>query len=392
MGDSTIPITAWQPILTDHQAYTYLEVERLNCGELRVLVRRDESAIRRQQGWADTQVKHIRRRTIPSRGFIRYSLSELRKDKERTHIFGSPFEDPALIFVLLLALILRCKVYLLAEPYSTVSMGYFEDTVPLLNRLKASLRPLVYRLYGLVLRKRISGVFAISELAAYQYSSLGVPDNKIFPYGYFVPNKTIPVTHKPSSHIFRVAFVGSLIKRKGVQLLLDAMRILREKRPEIVLDLYGPGDYSQLRQDATNVVYKGPIKFGRTQHVLSGYDLMVLPSYFDGWGVVVNESLCAGVPVLCSDCVGAKIVVETFNAGAVFPSGRADLLAEVISDLALDRGKLSDMTAACRRASTAIQPTLAAQSMLRTIYQSDDPGFRIRAPWEQILDEARFRD
>ena len=37
-----------------------------------------------------------------------------------------------------------------------------------------------------------------------------------------------------------------------------------------------------------------------------------------GWGVVVNEALCAQVPVLCSDRVGARAVVERFGAGSIY--------------------------------------------------------------------------
>jgi glycosyltransferase involved in cell wall biosynthesis len=56
--------------------------------------------------------------------------------------------------------------------------------------------------------------------------------------------------------------------------------------------------------------------------------VFVLPSRYDGWGVVVNQALGAGLPVVCSDTVGAgqDLVVDEVN-GLKFPAGDAVALA-----------------------------------------------------------------
>jgi glycosyltransferase involved in cell wall biosynthesis len=58
-------------------------------------------------------------------------------------------------------------------------------------------------------------------------------------------------------------------------------------------------------------------------------DVFVLPSRYDGWGVVVNQALGAGLPVVCSEAVGAghDLVVEEVN-GLKFPAGDAMALAD----------------------------------------------------------------
>lgn len=57
-------------------------------------------------------------------------------------------------------------------------------------------------------------------------------------------------------------------------------------------------------------------------------DVFVLPSRHDGWGVVVNQAIGTGLPVICSDAVGAAhdLVEEGVN-GTVFPAGNAVALA-----------------------------------------------------------------
>lgn len=61
-------------------------------------------------------------------------------------------------------------------------------------------------------------------------------------------------------------------------------------------------------------------------------DLFVLPSSFEPWGLVVNEVMNAGKPVVVSDRVGAgsDLVAEGINGG-IFPSGNANALAEVMA-------------------------------------------------------------
>ena len=60
----------------------------------------------------------------------------------------------------------------------------------------------------------------------------------------------------------------------------------------------------------------------------------MLPSRYDGWGVVVNQALGAGLPVICSDMVGAghDLVEEGVN-GLKFRAGDTDSLAEKMARL-----------------------------------------------------------
>ena len=63
--------------------------------------------------------------------------------------------------------------------------------------------------------------------------------------------------------------------------------------------------------------------------------MFVLPSRHDGWGVVVNQAIAAGLPVICSDAVGAAAdLVSNGVNGYVFPSGNVEQLAEAMASFA----------------------------------------------------------
>jgi glycosyltransferase involved in cell wall biosynthesis len=126
-------------------------------------------------------------------------------------------------------------------------------------------------------------------------------------------------------------FCGQMIARKGIDLLLTAFQRLAKNARLLLVGREAelPELLKALPEEARGrVLYEGfqspealPAFFARA-------DVFVLPSRYDGWGVVVNQALGAGLPVICSDRVGAgyDIVAEDDN-GLKFPAGDADALA-----------------------------------------------------------------
>lgn len=366
---------AWQPVLTDHQAYTLQALAGLSGWPLHCMVMRTEDPVRKAQGWLDTQVTSIERRVLPAQVSLRQLWQLMGRERQAVHLFGSPFDQPRLMWALVIAALRGLDYYLISEPYSPGDAGYFDDSRRLGNRVKAALRPWIYRVYGITVGRRARGIFAISELAVSQYTRSGVQPEQLFPFGYFVPATPVSVVTVAAAAIsptLRVVFVGSLIRRKGVNLLTAAVACLRQQGHAVTLDAYGSGSTSGLGFDGVALCHRGSIPFGQAQDTIAGYDVLVLPSHYDGWGVVVNEALLAGVPVICSDAVGARVLVETFGAGAVFPSGDAAALADRLRDLLQTPALLPAQQQGARRAAASITPQDAARYMWSVIRQS--PG------------------
>ncbi|WP_430447037.1 MAG: glycosyltransferase family 4 protein [Pseudomonas piscis] len=383
MNEHSLFVT-WQPVLTDHQAFTYEQLSHQAQTPVLAYVLAMEDETRRSQGWRDTQVESIERRLIPRQGSLSYCYRKMREHRYDVHFFGSPFQNLKMLYCWMLAICLGVEFYIISEPHSPIAQGYFNDNSLSAERIKALLRPYLYKLYVLLLRRRISGVFAISRRAFSQYSNAGVPKEKLFPFGYFVPS-TMTLSN-PQQKVdtalspLRIIFVGALIGRKGVDQLIRAVKALRFP---VVLDIYGPGDPLQFEVDGRTVRYRGSIPFGEAQAVIGTYDLLVLPSRYDGWGVVVNESLCAGVPVVCSDQVGAGVLVERFGAGVVFNSTVPQALEQVLMELGSDPKRLLAMRSATSRAAEAIQPSVAASYMLAVLRAAPSDRALIPSPWYQ---------
>lgn len=379
-------IIAWHPVLTDHQAYTYKELAIQSGLPVTVQVIRFEDAIRRSQGWTDTRVDGIERKQIPANNFLLYGIRFLLQHRDQVHLFGSAFEDYRLSLLLWFATRLGIECYIISEPYSTVPFGYLENQSAWKERLKTLLRPYLYRFYVLSLRSGLKGVFAISRLALRQFAEAGMSPARLYPFGYFVPTQVIDTTVLSVSdngkvHSLRLAFVGSLIGRKGLPILISAVQMAIAQGIDIQLDVYGPGEPEPFEFDDVHIRYLGRIPFGKTQHYLLCYDLLVLPSIYDGWGVVVNEALCAGVPVVCSSTVGAGEVASAFGAGLCFTSGDSVSLSNILAKIFKEPLLLESMRAAAPLAANALQPEVAAKFMLNVIRAPSDFKATIPSPW-----------
>jgi glycosyltransferase involved in cell wall biosynthesis len=236
--------------------------------------------------------------------------------------------------------------------------------------------------YGTMLRNAISGVFAISPLAVEQYRRIGIPASKVFRFGYFIPATSPSINRVGSSDQdapLRIIYVGSLIARKGIDVLINAANKLSRRGLRIRVDVFGPGNPADYEFDGAVVKYCGRIPFGRSQQVISEYDLLVVPSRYDGWGVVVNEALMVGVPVVCSNRVGAGAIVDKWKCGRVYNAEDEDALAETLRGIAIDRGCLSQMRLWTTNVRATLHPKIAAHYLWSVI--NSPPGKNPSSPW-----------
>ena len=90
-------------------------------------------------------------------------------------------------------------------------------------------------------------------------------------------------------------------------------------------------------------------------------DVFVLPSRYDGWGVVVNQAIGAGLPVICSDMVGAghDLVDEDVN-GLKFRAGDAASLAGKMKRFLAEPALIERWGAASREKAQAFTPACGA--------------------------------
>jgi glycosyltransferase involved in cell wall biosynthesis len=140
---------------------------------------------------------------------------------------------------------------------------------------------------------------------------------------------------------FLALFVGRLEPEKGVQVLLDAWR--RASLPDAALAFAGEGPLAA-RLEEPGVHALGRVPRDELPVLYAAADALVLPSirtatFLEPWGLVVNEAMHQGTPIIASDAVGAVAggLVREGRNGLVTPAGDSGALASRLETLARNR-------------------------------------------------------
>jgi glycosyltransferase involved in cell wall biosynthesis len=145
-------------------------------------------------------------------------------------------------------------------------------------------------------------------------------------------------------------FVGRLVESKGVLDLLDAYRRLNpELRSDVGLVFAGDGPQRAECEAVARSIFPGAVHFAGFVHrdELAQYyglaECFVMPTHSDPWGLVVNEAMACGLPVICTDVAGCAADLIKNNGRLVEP-GNACQLAEAMQEIAGDPGLRSSMS------------------------------------------------
>jgi len=168
-------------------------------------------------------------------------------------------------------------------------------------------------------------------------------------------------------------FCAKLQPWKGAMDMLEAFA--RAKVPHSYLALAGDGPERanlERRADelgiADRVRFLGFLNQSQLPSAYCASDLFVLPSLFEPFGLVVNEAMLCGLPVVVSDRVGARFdLVCPGENGYVFPAGDVEALAAIFKDVLPDAAKRTRMGAAARKRMETWSPREYADSVVSAV-------------------------
>lgn len=224
------------------------------------------------------------------------------------------------------------------------------------------------------------GAMPFGSAGSTYYHNYGTPSHRIYRFpgepDYTITERTTAADIAAARERFhldparrRIVFCGRLVDVKRVDTLIDAFNSVADHRPDWDLIIVGDGPLkdslvARLRTDlASRVHWLGFIGDAPTlAAIYKACDLLVLPSQFDQWALVVNEAVAAGLAIITSDVVGAADdLLRPGVNGYTFPPGDSGALARAIfqaSDPAsIDRFKAAslDVIADWRRTSDPVQ-------------------------------------
>lgn len=151
-----------------------------------------------------------------------------------------------------------------------------------------------------------------------------------------------------------VAYIGRLEPYKGIEQLLNIWKIFQldisNSNLKVALVILGYGSLENMvefiikQEKLMNVYYIGKVNYNEIFLYYSIIDLLVFPTLWETWGFVVNEALCAGVPVLVSyRAASSEIVINGDNGDKIDPFDTKDVIIKIKKWLSIDKQKKSQI-------------------------------------------------
>lgn len=216
-------------------------------------------------------------------------------------------------------------------------------------------------------------------------ASIGAPSRKIFPLPYCAeiqPHLLRPIERNPAT-ARRLLYVGQLVDRKGLAPFLELLADWSQRHPDTQVDFWIAGE-GPLRAELEEfpkprqlkVRFLGSVAYEKLPDVYALGGILVFPTLADEWGVVVNEALAAGLPVLGSRYSQAveELVTEEETGWTFRPDRRDEAYAALDRAMNAPDAQIEKMRRMARKRIQLLRPEFGAECFLRAIRYVWQPG------------------
>ena len=208
------------------------------------------------------------------------------------------------------------------NPEWTITLGGFNDSEEKLQRKdeELSLSDIIF----------VASSFTKETLKEYPGK---LPEIKVIPYGF--PNTNAERKYMSFSNIkkIKLLYVGGLSQRKGISYLFEAIKGLEQY---CELTVVGSGNINScpvLKKELNMHKYIPSLPHSEILKLMSEHDVLIFPSLFEGFGLVVTEAMSQGTPVITTErTCGPDIIVNGEN-GWLVDAGSCIALRQRIEEI-----------------------------------------------------------
>ncbi len=221
---------------------------------------------------------------------------------------------------------------------------------------------------------RADGIIGTGKAAVEAYQRRFRKDCPYESVPYFIdlsPFSNLPSPEAPQDGQ-DLQFVTScqMIRRKGIDCLLRACEGLPETGWHLTLVGDGPLRSRLMRASALSIrhgkiSFSGAIPYANRAMAFANRHVFILPSRWDGWGMVLPEALAAGLPVISTNqVVSAHEFIKDGENGFIVPAGDSQALANKMMWFIRNTSLHSRMSVAARKSLKNYRPDMGAETLV----------------------------
>jgi len=165
---------------------------------------------------------------------------------------------------------------------------------------------------------------------------------KIIELAGFNSKNFYPTSH-PTNKTFEILYVGRITLNKGIAYLIESFKKINIENKRLRMFGIIEQDIKKYLKNIKlpdNIEILKPIKHENLKYLYSKSNVLVQPSLFDGWSMVVTEALACGCPVVTTRNTGASDIVKEGINGYVVPIMDSEAITEGIYKIYNDEKKL----------------------------------------------------
>jgi starch synthase len=151
----------------------------------------------------------------------------------------------------------------------------------------------------------------------------------------------------PTSGPLRVLYVGSLGQRKGLSYLLEAVDALGNQVRLTLIGRPTSPHCAPLNAALERHTWISTVPNAQILEQMRRHDVLVLPSLFEGFALVISEALSQALPVIATTNSGATECIRDGLEGFLVPIRNSSAIAERLEQMAANRSQLTAMRLAC---------------------------------------------
>ncbi|MGH9836758.1 MAG: glycosyltransferase family 4 protein [Blastocatellia bacterium] len=253
------------------------------------------------------------------------------------------------------------------------------------NDVAAGLKRLVKGAWLRLLTRRAAALIAIGTANRRFWESHGAKADKLFEARFAVDNdfyERAREERKEEAARLRsqlgltgetvFLFVGRLVRRKNVDLIIRAARQLNDDRIAIVIA--GSGEeklaLEELADGDPRIVFAGNVPPDELPLYYAISNVLVLPATQEPWGLVINEAMASGLAVIAHRHCGAALDLVAPDNGVALETSSVDELARAMRLIASDRSLLHSMQACSQAKIRGWSIDAAARGIIRAVDRS----------------------
>lgn len=359
-----------------------------------ILTRRSDATLKKHEQYGEVRVYRLAPSgsgQLKKWGLLLSSLPALIKLRDQYDlIFVSGYRIIGLIAVLAGRLFHK-PVILKADSLGEMSGDFFESGLKKFGFSRTSLPFRLFLRFRNVVLKKADAFSAISPEIASEWTSNGIPFNKI----HLIPNSVDTKRFRPvepaekkslrekldlSQSATIAIYTGRLVSYKGLPLLLKVWDEMRNRDENILLILAGTGglDIHNCEKDLQdfvktvglekNVLFTGAVP--NVPEYLQASDLFVFPTENDAFPSSIVEAMACGLPVVTTPVGAIKTIITDGETGVLIQPGNAEQLSQELGVMLSERALAYRLGQAARKSVQELYSTETVTEKYLSLFHS----------------------